>query len=83
VTTIASTPKGHNVKPPPGPAEPPARTTPSELTDEQRGWLSAASRSNIGGWLHITTKGSPERGYLKDRPQQPWAYIESGSTGGP
>jgi hypothetical protein len=59
VTTIASTPKGQNVKPPPGPAEPLARTNPAELTDEQRGWLSAASRSNIDGWLHITIKGSP------------------------
>ena len=59
MTAIASTPKGHNVKPPPGPAGPPARTTPAELTDEQRGWLSGASRSNIDGWLHITIKGSP------------------------
>jgi hypothetical protein len=24
-----------------------------------------------------------QRGYLKDRPQQPWTYVESGSTGGP
>jgi Phospholipase B len=23
-----------------------------------------------------------QRGYLKDRPQQPWTYVESGSTGG-
>ncbi|HTQ21447.1 C45 family autoproteolytic acyltransferase/hydolase [Mycobacterium sp.] len=59
MTAIASTPKGHNVKPPPGPAEPPARTTPSELTDEQQGWLSEASRSEINGWLHVTIKGSP------------------------
>ena len=34
MTAIASTPKGHNVQPPPGPAEPLARTTPAELTDE-------------------------------------------------
>ena len=59
MTAIASTPKGHNVKPPPGPAEPPARSTPSELTDEQRGWLSEASRSDVNGWLHVTIKGSP------------------------
>jgi hypothetical protein len=59
VTAIASTPKGHNVQPPPAPAEPLARTDPSQLTDEQRGWLSAASRSNVDGWLRITIKGSP------------------------
>jgi cell division protein FtsN len=58
VTAIAPTPKGHGVKPPPGPAEPPARTTPTELTDEQRG-------------------------YLKDRPQQPWTHVEPGCTSGP
>jgi hypothetical protein len=23
-----------------------------------------------------------QRGYLKDRPHQPWSYIDSGSTGG-
>jgi hypothetical protein len=56
---IASTSNGHNVQPPPGPAEAPARTTASELTDEQRGWLSEASRSDINGWLHVTIKGSP------------------------
>ena len=59
MTAIASTPRGHNVKPPPGPAEPPARTTPAELTDQQRGWLSEASRSDTNGWLHVTIKGSP------------------------
>ena len=59
MTAIASTPRGHNVKPPPGPAEPPARTTPAELTDQQRGWLSEASRSDADGWLHVTIKGSP------------------------
>ena len=111
MTAIAPTPEGHNVKPPPGPAEAPARTTPAELTDEQRGWLSEASRSDINGWLHITIKGSPaargfqygflvadgtefdaeeflrqhpqwdwQRGYLKDRPQRPWTYIESRGT---
>jgi hypothetical protein len=31
VTAIASTPRGHNAQPPPGPAEPPTRTAPAEL----------------------------------------------------
>jgi hypothetical protein len=67
---IASTSHGHNVQPPPGPAEAPVRTTASELTDEQRGWLSEASRSDINGWLHVTIK-------------QPWTHVEPDSTGGP
>jgi len=50
---IASTSNGHNVQPPPGPAEAPVRTIASELTDEQRGWLSEASRRDINGWLHV------------------------------
>ena len=42
MTAIASTPKGHHVQPPHGPAEPPPRTTPSELTE-----------SSEGGFAHI------------------------------
>ena len=98
---IASTSNGHNVQPPPGPAQAPVRTAAAELTDQQRGWLSGASRSDTNGWLHVTIKGSPaargfqygflvadeyadwQRGYLKDRPQRPWTYIESVSPSGP
>jgi hypothetical protein len=50
---IASPSNGHNVLPPPGPAEAPMRTVACVLTDEQPGRLSEASRSDINGWLHV------------------------------
>ena len=57
---IASTSNGHNVQPPPGPAEAPVRTVAAELTDEQRGWLPAELREEMDGVAAgLTAAGMP------------------------
>jgi hypothetical protein len=34
------------------------------LTEEQRGWLERASRTDVNGWIHLTIAGAPfERGF--------------------
>jgi hypothetical protein len=82
---IASPSNGHNVHPPPGAAEAAVRTPASQLTDEQRGWLSEASRSDINGWSHISVNGAPaargfQYGFLV---AEPWTHIVPDRTGGP
>ena len=38
--------------------------TPAALSDEQRGWIERASRTDINGWVHLRIGGAPfERGF--------------------
>ena len=38
--------------------------SPAALTDEQRGWLERASRTDVNGWVHLRIEGAAfERGF--------------------
>src|SRR3954454_1314196 len=37
----------------------PVATPSVALTDEERGWIDAASRNDINGWIHVKTGGEP------------------------